>query len=383
MRRAAILVLVAAIPLGWFSSCATAGRSAVVRLDAESRQHFDAARYQEAIDVYKAAREDYPKNKAIAADYSRLLNQVFKAGEAAMARSDFEAAGKIYLLLLENVSDRDGLDPSLSFTRASLGPRIKLSRIALEVERANRSVRSGEFQKAIDGFRALIKSFPQDPEPAAKAVAGLEAIKAAGDAALAKSDFAAAEKIYSLLLESASDFGGLNPAPSFTRASLDAGLKSSRIALGLEKTGRNIRSGGFQKAIDGFFELIKSFPKDPGLVAKAVTGLEAIKAAGDEALAKSDFPRAGAAYYALSKSFPLFRGLGKPLSFGREGLDLELGRCRTALTRRGLELYREGELAAAISVWKSLLLFDPDNAQIKKSIESATAQLNRVRSGAW
>jgi hypothetical protein len=50
------------------------------------------------------------------------------------------------------------------------------------------------------------------------------------------------------------------------------------------------------------------------------------------------------------------------------------------MTRQGLEHYRKGELSAAISAWRRLLLFDPENAQIKKSIESASAQLKKIKS---
>jgi tetratricopeptide (TPR) repeat protein len=283
MRKTALLVLAAVIPLTWFSSCATAGRSAVVKLDAESARNLEAARYQEAIDVYRQARARYPDDKAVAAGLAKTLDGICDAGDKAMKKGDFAAAEQVFIVLQRNVPVDEALVPPPSFTRAELEIRIKTSRVLLAVERADRSVRAGEFPKAVEGLKALIKTYPKDPLASAKAARVLESI------------------------------------------------------------------------------------------------LTAARLAGD----KGDFPKAGLAYYSLWKSYPLFPGAGKKLSFNREGLDAELGRCRTALTRRGLELYRNGELAAAISVWKSLLLFDPDNAQIKKSVESATAQLNRVRSGAW
>jgi tetratricopeptide (TPR) repeat protein len=283
MRKPAILALVAVIPLAWCSSCATPGRSAVVKLDAESARYLEAARYQEAIDVYRQARARYPDDKAVAAGFAKTLDGICDAGDKAIKSGDFAAAERIFIVLQNNIPVDEALVPPPSFTRAELEIRIKTSRVSLAVERADRSVRAGEFPKAVEGLRALVKAYPQEPLASAKAVGVLEKI------------------------------------------------------------------------------------------------LTAAKSAGD----KEDFPRAGLAYYSLRKSYPLFPGAGKKLSFNMEGLDSELGKCRTALTRRGLELYRSGELAAAISVWKSLLLFDPDNAQIKKSIESATAQLKRVRSGGW
>jgi cytochrome c-type biogenesis protein CcmH/NrfG len=41
--------------------------------------------------------------------------------------------------------------------------------------------------------------------------------------------------------------------------------------------------------------------------------------------------------------------------------------------------YRKGNLKGAISVWESLLAFDPDNEQIKKAIETARAQLQQIK----
>jgi tetratricopeptide (TPR) repeat protein len=275
-----LLLLAAAVPIVWLSSCATAGRTTVTRLDAESTKHFEAARYQESIDIYREARKDYPGDKAIAVEYSKALSRLCGAGDASMRSGDFAAAERIYLLLQLNVPDGAALQPPPSFTRATLDARIRSSRIALAAARADKSIRAGEFPKAVAGYRELLKAFPREPAAAVKAVAGMESIRAAGDAALADNDFA----------------------------------------------------------------------------------------------------RAGTAYYALRKSFPVFPGAEKKLSFDRNALDAGLAACRTALTRQGLDLYRKGDLKAAIAVWKSLLLFDPDNAQIRKSVESASAQINRIES---
>jgi tetratricopeptide (TPR) repeat protein len=280
VKKASAFALLALAPLAWFSSCATAGKSARVKLDTQSKRLIEAARYREAIDLYKSARRDYPKDNSIAADYARTLDRIFGVAGAAMARGDF----------------------------------------------------------------------------------------------------ATAEGIYLVLVRGAPDFSGIAPPPSFTRASLDAGLKSSRIAICVQRTRLNIRTGEFRKAIQGLRDLIKAFTRDPEASAKAVGGLENILAAADEATAKADFARGGVAYYSLWKSYPLFPGAEKSVSFNRERLDAGLSECRTAMTRQGLEHYRKGELSAAISVWRSLLLFDPENGQIKKSIESASAQLKKIKS---
>jgi hypothetical protein len=44
-----------------------------------------------------------------------------------------------------------------------------------------------------------------------------------------------------------------------------------------------------------------------------------------------------------------------------------------------LEQYRKGNLAEAIAVWQGILLFDPDNIEIKKAIDTATEQLKKLQ----
>jgi hypothetical protein len=44
-----------------------------------------------------------------------------------------------------------------------------------------------------------------------------------------------------------------------------------------------------------------------------------------------------------------------------------------------LSQYREGNIGNAISLWKSILAFDPGNKSIKKSIDTATTQLKNLK----
>lgn len=49
------------------------------------------------------------------------------------------------------------------------------------------------------------------------------------------------------------------------------------------------------------------------------------------------------------------------------------------LSQRALDEYRKGNLAVAISIWKSILVFDPNNAGVVKSIDTATIQLKNLQ----
>ncbi|HEX9021606.1 MAG TPA: hypothetical protein VF903_10150, partial [Nitrospirota bacterium] len=67
----------------------------------------------------------------------------------------------------------------------------------------------------------------------------------------------------------------------------------------------------------------------------------------------------------------------EPLDKGRF-----LGRledCGSHLSQRALAEYRKGNLAEAISIWKSILAFDPANGSIMKAIDTATIQLKNLQ----
>lgn len=61
-----------------------------------------------------------------------------------------------------------------------------------------------------------------------------------------------------------------------------------------------------------------------------------------------------------------------------------IGRSSENLINQGIQLYRQGELQKAISEWKKIFLFDPDNAMAKDFIKKATQeiqQLERLKKG--
>jgi hypothetical protein len=57
----------------------------------------------------------------------------------------------------------------------------------------------------------------------------------------------------------------------------------------------------------------------------------------------------------------------------------EVDRTRLKSEQRALDEYRKGNLAGAISIWKSILEFDPNNADIMKAINTATIQLKNLQ----
>ena len=66
------------------------------------------------------------------------------------------------------------------------------------------------------------------------------------------------------------------------------------------------------------------------------------------------------------------------LSWGIKILEDRVQNCKTFLYEKALDQYRSGNLSDATAIWKSILEFDPENAEIKKAVDTATIQLRNL-----
>ena len=138
-------------------------------------------------------------------------------------------------------------------------------------------------------------------------------------------------------------------------------------------------TGKYQKAIDLYQAEYEKHPQDRVLVKDYVQSLEEIKTAADRALNREDFASAGNAYNVLLKNYPDFKGFAHRLSFDRAQLHSRLTNCKTALSKKGFQEYREGNLSEAISLWQDYLALDPHNTDIKKALNTAKTQQKNLQ----
>lgn len=76
----------------------------------------------------------------------------------------------------------------------------------------------------------------------------------------------------------------------------------------------------------------------------------------------------------MIRNYHHFADLSKRLSFNRDYLNTRLTYCKTALSKKGFEEYRKGNIDEAIGYWQDYLSIDPNNADIKKVVQTASAQ---------
>lgn len=237
---------------------------------------------------------------------------------------------------------------------------------------------AGNFQKALDLCKAASKKYPHDRELAGNYVRAIEEIRRAGDQALGRRDYAQAVSIYGLLLDNYGDFGGLAAKLTFKKPFLETTLKYCQVAVVDSQAQQAMKTGNFRKALETYQVALKDHPGDAVWSARYVTTVNDVKAAGDKALGAQDFALSGKVYVLLLKNFPSFGERRPAVAFGKTDLAEAIAVCRDGLTKAGLEEYRKGNLAKAIAVWEDLLAFDPDNAEIKKAVDTARTQLNKV-----
>lgn len=237
---------------------------------------------------------------------------------------------------------------------------------------------AGEFAKAVDVLKEAHKRNPRNKELDATYIGTVEEIKRTADSALGRRDYAVAGNIYRVLSDNYADFKPFAARLTFKKSYLDATMRYCRMAILDGQAQQELKAGNYAKALDLYPLLLKEYPGDADLAASCMRTVQEIKAAGDKALADRDFGQSGKVNALLLKNFPAFEGLEPAPAFTRTDLEKAIAACRESLTKMGLSEYRKGNLAKAIAVWEELLAFDPENAEIKKAVETAKTQLNEI-----
>jgi tetratricopeptide (TPR) repeat protein len=246
-------------------------------------------------------------------------------------------------------------------------------------KQAQAELEAGKFQGAIDISKEIYQKYPQDPIVRSGYIKTLELIKGSGDRAFEGNDFKLAGNIYEVLVRDWVHFADFSQYLSFKKNFLEKKIKTSRCLFTEERVPSHLRAGEFPKAIDIYREVYQKYPQDPTVRSGYIKTLESIKSGGDRAFEKRDFALAGYVYGLLIKNYSSVGQLNGSLSFNREGLTARIGNCKKILFENGLKQYRSGNLNQAIFLWKSILVFDPENQEIKKAVDMASLQSKNLQ----
>jgi tetratricopeptide (TPR) repeat protein len=234
-------------------------------------------------------------------------------------------------------------------------------------------------QRAINTIDASYFVNPKNKDREENSVSTAEDLKQVADRAFEQGNYTLSKGMYEVLLKNFSDFEGLDEKPSFTRREIELGLKNSKAKVAGPLYQRNKRIGEYGKALGIYLRLLNEYPGDPALTAALSEAGHEFKAIGDKALADKNFGLAGKALSPLLSNYTAFSDIRPPVSFTREALEKSLEDCRAGLTKRGLVEYRKGDLTKAITIWEGLLAFDPQNAEVRKAVETARDQASKLK----
>ena len=237
----------------------------------------------------------------------------------------------------------------------------------------------GNYQKALDYYIAACEEYPDDKILLENYIMTVNKVKQNGDIALEEENFVLAEKIYSVLLKNYPHFAKLNGSLSFTKNSLGNKLRITKINMSERQSRQYLEAGEFEKAMNSCVASYQIYPNDPVLLTNLINIILDMKFLAKIAISKEDFLSAGTIYYALLNNYKYFDKFYKSHSLPKEFLDEGLKDCGLQLTKKGLEQYRQGNLADAIKIWEGILKFDPANQKIKKAIETTSIQLKNLK----
>jgi tetratricopeptide (TPR) repeat protein len=135
----------------------------------------------------------------------------------------------------------------------------------------------------------------------------------------------------------------------------------------------------YKKALETLERAYREHPGNAALMAQYVRTAEQIKCAADASLEHRNYVEAAAVYQLLLRTAAENKEVSRSLTFDEEHLKARVRNCSKALTESGLVKYREGNIAQAIAIWKSILAFDPDNREVKNAIDTASEQLKTLK----
>lgn len=339
---------------------------------------FTGGDFQRAIDIYKGAYQKYPRDSVLLGKYIKTLEQIKSHGEQAEAREDFALAGSTYDILLRNYIQFADFAHSLSFDADFLGTKIKTSRNLLTEREAQPYLKEGDFQRAIDVYQGAYQQYPHESMLRNNYLQNLEAIKKNADQAFERKDFVPAERVYGILWRNYPHFKDLAPSLSFNEQFLERRIQTSRKLLAEKQAHLHLRAGDFEKTIEIYREIYQQNSKDARVRKSYTKAIEAIKKNADQAFERKDFASAGRVYDILWRNYSHFPDMKPSVSWGIKILEDRMQNCKTFLYEKALDQYRSGNLSDATAIWKSILEFDPENAKIKKAIDTATIQLRNL-----
>lgn len=128
-----------------------------------ARQSLAAGDYSGTLDIYRGISPNLLRESRVSSGLKRILEELKRAADGALARKDFRAAGKAYAALRNGfpLADRAGL--TVGFSKSVADEGIKTCRAQLTKDGLDR-YRKGQLKEAISVWQGLLEFDPDNIE---------------------------------------------------------------------------------------------------------------------------------------------------------------------------------------------------------------------------
>lgn len=244
---------------------------------------------------------------------------------------------------------------------------------------ADRALNAGDYEKALEIYRTHFELDRENARLRSAIAAALETVKREADSARKQGRYGTAIMYYRLLAESFERFASFSPGLSFSSAEVRSSLRLCRAGIRAGEAEQALAAGQYEKAFAILAGALKDSPGDPDLRTVLERAFKETGAAADRELSAGEFAAAGRKYALLRDAPAGLKSMTYATGLDSAELERALKRCSASLTNLGLIEYRKGNLAGAITIWESLLSFEPDNVEVKKAVQTARAQLEKIK----
>ncbi len=251
------------------------------------------------------------------------------------------------------------------------------------IEKNNRSgadayVAEGRYEKALGIYRELLSRNDHDPQLLQDYIATIQVLNEMAEYEYTLRNYAASERIDRLLLAEIEMPGPLSALVPLHEKTINVRIRESRIGHAMKLSQQHMNSENFLMALNSLKVVHMQYPEDDALLGHYIERMEQIKKHAEKAFGKENYPVAGRAYHALNRQVSYIEKVAAEPLFDGKSFDMRMTFCSSRLMKQALERYRNGDLPAAITLWKNILEFNPSNGEVKKAVEIASKQLRNV-----
>lgn len=244
---------------------------------------------------------------------------------------------------------------------------------------AEMAMATRNYSKALEIYHTYLEKEPDQIKIKNDFLTALAQIKKEADSLKNKGKYSSALSFYRLIFKYSQNLTPEEKNLAFASSDLTNEIRECRVKLQRNEAEKAFQAGQFDQAINLLVIGLQEYPEEPSLKTYLTQILQELISQAQVAMASKDWLRAGQLYSLLKSSRLKHEKTLAPFPLSLEEINKSIKYCSQQLTNLGLIEYRKGNLKEAIALWEKILLFQPENEEIKRAIQTAKAQLEKIK----